>query len=129
MRSTDAVVVAVVILGVVALAGCASKTTGIHGVALMGPTCPVERNPPDPNCAPKPYHGTLRVTQGDDPTLTVMTFDTDAYGQFNISVAPGLYRIQSLDEQTLPRCYTQETITVTAGRNVEAVVDCDTGIR
>ncbi|MES2153623.1 MAG: hypothetical protein V4510_00620 [bacterium] len=116
----------------VILSGCTSSsstTTGIHGHALMGPTCPVERNPPDPNCAPKPYHGTLRLTQGDDPTVTVKTFQTDDAGAFNVSANPGVYRIQSPESQSLPRCYTQETITVVTGRNVEANVDCDTGIR
>ena len=33
--------------------------TGIRGVALAGPVCPVETVPPDPNCAARPVAGAV----------------------------------------------------------------------
>ncbi|HSD12348.1 MAG TPA: Gmad2 immunoglobulin-like domain-containing protein, partial [Patescibacteria group bacterium] len=36
-------------------------STGVRGTVTIGPTCPVERIPPEPGCAPKPYATTLRI--------------------------------------------------------------------
>src|SRR5207253_9569337 len=38
---------------------------GIRGTVLLGPICPVERIPPDPQCADKPYAASLVVTAAD----------------------------------------------------------------
>src|ERR1035437_9718286 len=35
--------------------------SGISGTVLLGPTCPVERIPPDPQCAPKPYSTSINI--------------------------------------------------------------------
>jgi hypothetical protein len=35
--------------------------SGIHGVVTMGPSCPVERMPPDPNCADRPLAATFSI--------------------------------------------------------------------
>jgi len=35
--------------------------SGIRGEATAGPTCPVERYPPDPHCRDRPYQATVRV--------------------------------------------------------------------
>jgi hypothetical protein len=32
----------------------ANGKSGIIGISLLGPVCPVEKNPPDPACAPRP---------------------------------------------------------------------------
>ena len=34
--------------------GILPYNSGIRGTVMAGPTCPVERDPPDPNCADKP---------------------------------------------------------------------------
>ena len=35
--------------------------SGVQGKATAGPTCPVERNPPDPQCAERPVAGAVLV--------------------------------------------------------------------
>lgn len=134
MRCPGAVVL---VLMALVLAGCSGSTPapigpadgGIYGTAMMGPTCPVERDPPDPNCADRPFHGDLVVTKRDDPIVTVKEFHTGDDGTFNVTLPPGFYRIQTPEGQTLPRCHTQDAVTVVAGRYVKAGVACDTGIR
>ena len=42
----------------------AGEKSGIAGVATAGPVCPVEKNPPDPACAPRPVDGAVLVFHG-----------------------------------------------------------------
>jgi len=124
-------------LVVLLVAGClgapsppATATSGFYGVAMLGPTCPVQRDPPDPACADKPYNGTLALTTSDG-ARTVTTFQPDAQGAFNVSVAPGTYDVQRADAgaSSLPRCAAERPIVVTQGAWTLANVSCDTGIR
>jgi len=39
--------------------------SGIKGTAMLGPFCPVEKNPPDPNCADRPYKTALVATNAN----------------------------------------------------------------
>ena len=34
-----------------------AESSGVEGVALIGPTCPVESDPPDPDCDDRPRGG------------------------------------------------------------------------
>src|SRR5437764_398930 len=40
--------------------------SGVNGQVLLGPTCPVERIPPDPQCAPKPYSTLVTIFRQSD---------------------------------------------------------------
>jgi hypothetical protein len=119
----------------VLLAGCtgpSSPTTtntgsGIQGHVGVGPTCPVERDPPDPNCADKPYHGSLAVADATDDH-TVLTFETDEQGNFTDAVGPGNYTIRNVEGDVLPACST-ETFAVKANAYTNVDVSCDSGIR
>ena len=101
----------------------------VHGQVLLGPTCPVERNPPDPNCAPRPYQTSIRV-QPVSPSSPYMTITTDASGTFTVSIDPGTYTLQpqSQNNSVYPRCTATE-VTVVAGQTQNVNLDCDTGIR
>jgi hypothetical protein len=119
----------------VLLAGCAVPTTppgggsGIAGRAMVGPTCPVQRDPPDPQCADRPYHGPLAVASASDGHV-VATFETDAQGNFTVDLAPGDYTVQDVDgAPMLPRCASDGTVKVMAGAYTRADVACDSGIR
>src|SRR5690348_2830221 len=101
------------------LAGCTSELhSGVHGTAILGPTCPVERNPPDPQCAPKAYDGELAMVASNG--RVVATVHTDASGAFNVTLAPGTYHVASPEGQSLPRC-TSDDFAVAAGRYVSIV--------
>lgn len=101
--------------------------SGVLGVVKSGPTCPVERDPPDPQCADKPYVTTVvaRRADGSAPDTSVRT---DADGAFHLALPPGDYNISALGGSPLPRC-TGVSVTVPAVGYVNADIMCDTGIR
>lgn len=114
------------------LSGCASYGgddvgSGIFGVATIGPTCPVERDPPDPACADRPYEGMLRVSRTDGGEGG--SFSTDAAGAFNVSLTPGEYLISSPNDATPPTCSAPGPIIVVRGEWTRVPVSCDSGIR
>lgn len=120
-----------VILALALLAGCLSAPapddSGIYGVATMGPTCPAERDPPDPGCADRPYQGELVALRGGS---VAATFSTSADGAFNVTLAPDEYTIrQPGDASRLPTCASEGPIIVVTGTWTRADVSCDTGIR
>lgn len=102
----------------------------VRGQVLLGPVCPVEHNPPDPACAPKPYKTTIDVWS----TLTGSPYKrvaTNASGIFNLSLAPGSYGLrvsQATSGSPYPRCG-EVAIVVAAKRSQDVTVNCDTGIR
>src|SRR5271169_551088 len=69
----------VVLLGVLAFVPSAKSPTGatspegtVEGSVMLGPTCPVERIPPDPACAPRPYQTRITVYQKNGTTVAAM---------------------------------------------------------
>ncbi len=101
----------------------------ILGNVLLGPTCPVVQNPPDPNCADKPYQTDLVLTTPDQ-SKELEKFSSDSYGVFRLEVLPGAYAIRSAAAANiLPYCTSNETIQVRANETSDAIVFCDTGIR
>src|SRR5207302_827906 len=61
---------------IVCLGACASadagRPSGIDGKVVSGPTCPVERMPPDPGCTPRPLAATLRVHPAAERRLVIV---------------------------------------------------------
>lgn len=114
------------------LAGCLAPQapdSGVEGVATLGPTCPVQRDPPDPACADKPFQGNLTATSADGQR-EVARFATGPDGRFRVALAPGEYAIRNAqDPNGLPRCSSEGTFVVRAGAWTRADVACDTGIR
>ena len=113
-------------------AACPSPTSnksGISGQVLLGPTCPVERIPPDPNCVDKPYKTNLMLTFADQ-SYVIAQFSSDENGNFSIEADPGKYQIRSAAAANLlPYCSSSGTIKVTANTYTSAAIFCDTGIR
>lgn len=103
-----------------------TETGTINGKAMLGPTCPVMRIPPDPGCSDKPYQGKLELTNTSG--IFVSQFLTDANGNFTLNALPGTYTINSPRETMLPRC-TSQAFQVISGEKVDISVSCDTGIR
>lgn len=102
-------------------------TGSLIGRVMLGPTCPVMRNPPDPNCADRPYTTTVVVTvAGTNKEVGRQT--TDADGNFIFAFLPGKYDVRAMGGTTLPRCSTA-TATLIKGETSRADIYCDTGIR
>jgi hypothetical protein len=126
LSALPALLLALVLAGCAAPAPIPGPTSGIFGVATIGPTCPVERNPPDPACADRPYQGELAVTSPDGASV-VERFSSGSDGNFSVSVGPGEYAIRSA--QPRPACSSATTLTVHPGAWTMANVTCDSGIR
>src|SRR3989344_275669 len=88
--------------------------SGISGTVLLGPTCPVMRDPPDPGCADKPYATTINVYRVGSSS-TFATGKSDANGAFKISLPPGTYTVAASGGTVLPRCSPAEAIVVQTG--------------
>lgn len=102
----------------------------VLGNVILGPTCPVERIPPDPACAPRPYKTTIDIWN----TFTGSSYQsvsTDSGGVFKLSLAPGSYSLEAskaANGSPYPRC-AQVNISVAANRSQNVTLNCDTGIR
>src|SRR3954465_4071633 len=83
---------------IVIVAGCAGRTAGVSptpsggigGSATAGPTCPVEKVPADPACAPRPVRGAVLVVR-DGSGVEVARATTGADGTFFVALGPGSY--------------------------------------
>lgn len=100
--------------------------SGIRGSVILGPTCPVQRIPPDPRCADKPYATTLvaKNTSGS----VVKTFSSDVSGAFKVSLPAGIYSVGPAQQAYLPRASFQDVI-VKTGVFTDITIQFDSGIR
>lgn len=95
----------------------------------LSPICPIERIPPDPKCAPKPYVTTIQVIKvGSSQSLPFATVKSDKDGKYSIALPPGKYALQPAGGSVYPRCETTE-VTVLPAATTEVNLSCDTGIR
>jgi hypothetical protein len=102
--------------------------TGIVGVALAGPVCPVETVPPDPNCAPRPVVGATIVIHdlaGSEVAQTV----TEADGSFFVAVPAGEYTVEPRAVDGLIGTAAAVQVTVKDGIAAQVQLEYDTGIR
>jgi hypothetical protein len=78
----------------------AGGNTGVRGTAHVGPTCPVERTPPDPACADRPYAGRFVIESVGGMHIADVT--SDANGRFALALPAGSYRLRLADRNTMP---------------------------
>ncbi len=71
-------------------AGGGGGQLGISGLVLAGPICPVEKNPPDPNCADRPVGGAVLVIN-DETGSQVARLVSAPDGTFSIALPAGHY--------------------------------------
>lgn len=99
----------------------------VTGIALAGPVCPFETEPPDPDCAPRPVVGA--TIEAQDPSgSTGGSATTDADGRFVLMLSSGEYTIVALPVDGLMGTPAPVQITVTGPMEV-GVLAYDTGIR
>ena len=92
----------------------AGQKTGIGGVATAGPVCPVEKNPPDPACAPRPVEGAVLVFRNAAGTDVART-TTAADGTFFAELPVGVYLVTPQPAQGLLGTPGPQSVTVTDG--------------
>ena len=100
--------------------------SGAHGVVTMGPTCPVERMPPDPKCADRPQVATFSITTSAGAHSATVTSATD--GSFSIGLPTGAYVISLQTTAAMPSMAPQ-TFTVAAHTYTQLRLSLDSGIR
>jgi hypothetical protein len=122
-------VVAVIAIALVAIWVQKGQGVGtITGTATLGPTCPVEMNPPQKSCADKPYAATFELIN-PSKGKALKKFTSDTNGHFSVQIAPGTYAIQSAAASAFPRCTGSQLAVVKTNETVTVNVTCDTGIR
>jgi hypothetical protein len=129
-RSGPAIVLVLAVGLLVAACGSAPPPgpTGTLTLTLTaGPVCPVERIPPDPNCAPRP------VANAEVIVLTVDGREvgrprSDAAGKIRLTLPQGRYIVRPVQTNTFP--IAPEEVTVDVGSTpVDVELGYDTGIR
>lgn len=119
----------------VLLAACqtapSSSASGVLEVeALAGPVCPVETDPPDPDCAPRPVQGALILVQpADGRDIVIAQGETDAEGRLRLEVPPGDYVVIGAAVEGLMGMPDPTPITVDADGTASVQLGYDTGIR
>ncbi len=96
----------------------------LKGQVTLSPVCPVERVPPDPNCAPKGFSTILQVTSRNFS----IQVHTDSEGAFRMLLLPGTYNLTVKNGGRFPRCESKEAI-VKANSTTTLDISCDSGIR
>ncbi len=104
-----------------------SYDSGVRGTVSLGPTCPVERVPPDPQCADKPYATAIVAYRAGSQSAFVMG-NSDANGAFTLSLPPGSYTLEATSGAAFPRCL-RVSVKVPASGYASTSILCDTGIR
>jgi hypothetical protein len=113
---------------VFACGGGESPTFEVSGVALAGPTCPVETNPPDPACAPRPVAGAVIDAFDSSESLYASAVTGDS-GQFTFALPAGEYTIVAQPMQGLMGVAPPVEISVVDAPVDLGVLEYDTGIR
>ncbi|MCR4335589.1 MAG: carboxypeptidase-like regulatory domain-containing protein, partial [archaeon] len=109
-----------------------NKNGFLQGHISIGPICPVERNPPDPNCQPTEqtylaYSFTVyKIGAGDPgPRLEIIDFHGDKNGNYLIELPEGTYEIMN----NLAISGYVKTVEIKAGQTTGLDISLDTGIR
>jgi len=109
----------------------AAVADSVVGHLTSGPTCPVEANPPDPACAPRPLAG-AGVIATNPGGFDVARAVSKADGSFGLALAPGTYVLtpQPTSDRML-RPPAGKTVTISGTSTSPVVVDFsyDTRIR
>lgn len=99
-------------------------------VAKAGPICPVETDPPDPDCAPRPVaEAVIVVRPADGNGSVVAEGETDADGQLTLALPAGNYLVTAGPVEGLIAAPEPALVTVVAGVSIELPIAYDTGIR
>ncbi|MBU4466580.1 hypothetical protein KKF47_00760 [Patescibacteria group bacterium] len=103
--------------------------SGVFGKVLLGPICPVMKDPPDPNCADKPYQTQVQVILSGSPQSSPFAVvESDENGNYKAMLPPGEYGLQAVGKLPFLFCATKEII-VEPNIMSEVALSCDTGIR
>lgn len=100
--------------------------SGVRGTAVVGPSCPVQRMPPTPGCADKPYAATFAI---ETPAgVRIATVSSRVDGSFSARLPPGSYVIRLQSAAVMPSMPPQ-TFSVRANSYTSVKLSLDSGMR
>ncbi len=103
-----------------------TKYAELRGTVTLSPTCPVERMPPDPACAPQPYDTEVFALRKDTGAIAAQT-RTDN-GTYVLELSAGIYIIRAASGAVFPKC-TDFSIGLANNDKQTINISCDSGIR
>ena len=103
-------------------------TARLELTALAGPVCPVETDPPLPECAPRPVE-MAEIVVMDADGVVVGRGTTDADGTVTIDVPAGELTLAPQPVAGLLGTAPEIMITLRQGQVLQMSADYDTGIR
>ncbi len=110
--------------------GCKSTRGYLSGKVTIGPLCPVEKIPPDPNCqATVETYNSWPIAIFNSDGINVKTITGDATGSFNLELAPGEYTIDLENKPGVGGSNLPKRVKISLGETQEISIDIDTGIR
>jgi hypothetical protein len=105
-----------------------STATGITGHTTAGPVCPVETNPPDPACAPRPV-ADAEIVVRDGSGAVIGSIRSGPDGAFTLPLPPGSYVVAANPVDGLMGTPAPAEVVVVDGSLTVLELGYDTGIR
>lgn len=102
--------------------------TGIRGVMLAGPQCPVVGPGTGSECDDQPFMGTV-IVQTEDASEEITRFTADEDGMFRVPLAAGSYHLVPLPGENGFPFADEQVVEVTEDSFTEVQIPYDTGIR
>jgi hypothetical protein len=129
MGAVAAIALALLLPSPTATAHAANTPSGIRGLVFIGPVCPVERYPPDPDCAPRPYVATIWFRSAATHRF-VRSVRSAPTGRFRATLPAGVYVVEPRPGPGIARPERpHRTVRVHPGRFSAIRIDYDSGIR
>ena len=110
---------------------CPEATAGfLKGKVTIGPLCPVERIPPDPNCQPTEatYKAWQIAVYTPDKKTKFIQLEPDLDGSYQVILSAGQYLIDFEQPHAFARSL-PTTVMIKKGETTVLNIDIDTGIR
>jgi hypothetical protein len=123
---------------VLALSACSRDITDgmaagrLHGHIDIGPLCPVERNPPDPNCQPteETYKAwPISIWTQDRKTKIRFAIAADAQGEYDVDLPVGKYYLGLDKGDGIGGSNLPALIEIKKDKTTEFNITIDTGMR
>lgn len=99
--------------------------TGISGSITVSPTCPVEKVPRDPACAPRPYQTPIDFLRNG---VLIKRLRSAVDGTFTVELSSGTYMVAPHGGEVYPRCE-NKSVYVKQDTFTTVSLSCDSGIR
>ena len=138
-----AVAVVLAITAILFFSACSKQQTGagsgttaekgfLSGNVNIGPICPVESTPPDPECQPtkETYKAWPIAVWTADKKSKITQIAVAADGTFKLELPAGTYTVDLENQQeVVGQKELPATVTIKAGHTTTLDIDIDTGIR